>query len=941
MDRLNKYSGLTVFPLRTKVGTTVKGATRIPSRRKSALTSAIVLSTLIMSATLFLAHPFSVYGTTVTPGSLPSWNPAVSCTALLTTIEAVIGNQANSNGGATFGGGGFLPGIPNKRSTTPPCTVNGNATFVEIHGVKFPSSYTVEDCASYPNGNFCDTTFNVQDPNCANSDVYLCTIHLEIDQAWKSAGIAPGTPPVSSQLFNIQGFVYWDPNNNSHFADQWHSYSGWEIHPLTAWRLSSGSTTASFTYSPASPSTGSQVSFTATASGGTQPYSFSWNFGDGSTGTGSTATHAYSAAGSYTVVLTVKDSSSPQQTATSQQTLTVTSRPPPPLTASFTYSPSSPVAGQQVTFTASASGGTPPYSFAWNFGDGSTGIGATVSHTYGTAGTFTVTLTTNDKGSPQQSTNSQQSLTVASPPPPALTASFTYTPSNPNVGQTVSFAGSASGGTQPYSYSWTFGDGGTASGRSVTHSYQAAGSYNVVLTVTDAPGQTANSAQTVTVSNPPPPPLTASFSYAPASPLVGQQVTFTALATGGTAPYSFSWSFGDGSIGTGSSVSHVYSSPGTFNVILIVSDSGSPQQTANSQQSVTVSNPPPPPLTSSFSYSPTSPQVGQQVSFSGSASGGTSPYSFSWSFGDGTTGTGSSTTHTYSSAGTFNVILTVSDSGSPQQTSSSQNSITVTSPPPPPLTVSFAFSPSSPQTDQQVTFTASASSGTTPYSFSWTFGDGSSGTGSTVTHAYASAGTFTVVLTVKDSGSPQQTVTSQQSVTVTSPPPPPLSASFTFNPSSPNVGQSVSFTGSASGGAPPYSYSWSFGDSGTGSGSSVSHTFQSNGAYTVVLTITDSSGQTATSSQTITVNSPLSASISYSPSNPTVLTPVMFTGSATGGTGSYTYSWDFGDGTTGTGSSVSHIYLLPGTYTVTLTVTDANGQTATSTVTVTVSLPLV
>src|SRR5438128_3773712 len=329
-----------------------------------AMTSAILLIALIISSSLFLARPFSVYGTTVAPGSLPSWNPSVSCTALLTTIEGVIGNQANSNGGATYAGGGFLPGIPDKRSTSPPCTVNGNATFVEIHRVSFPSSYTVEDCASYSKGSFCDTTWNANDPNCSNSDVYLCAIHLEIDQAWKSAGVAPGTPPVTSQLFNIQGFVYWDPNNNSHFADQWHSYSGWEIHPLTAWRLSSGSTTASFTYSPASPSTGSQVSFTATASGGTQPYSFSWNFGDGSTGTGSTATHAYSAAGSYTVVLTVKDSSSPQQTATSQQTLTVTSSPPPPLTASVTYSPTSPVRGQQVAFTAAASGGTPPYSVA-------------------------------------------------------------------------------------------------------------------------------------------------------------------------------------------------------------------------------------------------------------------------------------------------------------------------------------------------------------------------------------------------------------------------------------------------------------------------------------------------------------------------------------------------------------------------------------------------
>src|SRR5205807_520687 len=339
-----------------------------------------LLTALMISTSLLLAYPVSVHGTTVAPGTLPSWNPAVSCTATLTTIEGVIGNQVNANGGATYGGGVFLPGIPNKRSTSPPCTVNGNATFVEIHGVIYPG-YTIEDCVPYPNGTFCDSTANILDPNCASSDVYLCRIHVEIDQAWKSAGMAPQDPPSTSQLFDIQGFVYWDPNNNDHFADEWHSYSGWEIHPLTAWRIASTSPplSASFTYSPSSPQTNQQVTFTGSASGGTAPYSFGWNFGVGSTGIGSSATltyaspgasisHSYQTAGSYTVVLTVIDAAG--QTASSTQTVTVSNPPPPTLIASFTYTPTSPLVGQQVTFVASVSGGTAPYSFSWSFGDG-------------------------------------------------------------------------------------------------------------------------------------------------------------------------------------------------------------------------------------------------------------------------------------------------------------------------------------------------------------------------------------------------------------------------------------------------------------------------------------------------------------------------------------------------------------------------------------------
>src|SRR5207249_2713728 len=127
---------------------------------------------------------------------------AVPCAAVLTSIEGIIGSQPNANGGATYAGGGFIPGIPNKRATSPPCTVNGNTTFVEVHGVQMLTlTNVVEDCAQYPNGNFCDTTSNFKDPKCASSDVNLCQMHMEIDQAWKSASIAPQNPPVTTQLF--------------------------------------------------------------------------------------------------------------------------------------------------------------------------------------------------------------------------------------------------------------------------------------------------------------------------------------------------------------------------------------------------------------------------------------------------------------------------------------------------------------------------------------------------------------------------------------------------------------------------------------------------------------------------------------------------------------------------------------------------------------------
>src|SRR6266487_4110340 len=253
---------------------------------------------------------------------------------------------------------------------------------------------------------------------------------------------------------------------------------------------------ASFTYSPSSPQTGQTVSFTGSASGGTSPYSYSWSFGDGSTGTGSRATHTYSSAGSYTVILTVKDSSSSPQTATSQITFAVTS-PPPPISASFTLSPSLPSAGQSVSFTAYASGGTSPYSYLWSYGDGSSGTGFQVTHTYNSDGTYQVTLTVAD--SQRNTSTGVESVVVGKS---SLQDGFTYSPISPQPSNNINFTGSARGGAPPYTYSWDFGNGASASGASATYSYATAGSYMVTLTVIDSRSHSNNTSQSLTIYSP-------------------------------------------------------------------------------------------------------------------------------------------------------------------------------------------------------------------------------------------------------------------------------------------------------------------------------------------------------------------------------------------------------------------------------------------------------
>ncbi|HEX4920117.1 MAG TPA: PKD domain-containing protein, partial [Candidatus Bathyarchaeia archaeon] len=120
---------------------------------------------------------------------------------------------------------------------------------------------------------------------------------------------------------------------------------------------------------------------------------YAWNFGDGTSGSGFAVTHSYSEEGNYTVVLAVTDNSG--SVGWVSILLTIQDRAP---TASFTFTPTSPLAGQVLGFDGSSSydsDGT-VIGFVWNFGDGTTSNGINASHTYATNGTYTVSLTVMD-----------------------------------------------------------------------------------------------------------------------------------------------------------------------------------------------------------------------------------------------------------------------------------------------------------------------------------------------------------------------------------------------------------------------------------------------------------------------------------------------------------------------------------------------------------------
>lgn len=158
-----------------------------------------------------------------------SWNPHTRCTPILTPIPRLIGSRQSPLGGATKAGGLFQPQLigVSRRALKPPCTLpGGTPTFVEIDGVEITA-----DFGSPADG---DRVFNVTDPRRLDLSEPMRSIHLEVEGSWRAAGVAPSTaiPAIGSRI-DVQGFFYWD---SEHTDESWHSFSGWELHPLAAWR---------------------------------------------------------------------------------------------------------------------------------------------------------------------------------------------------------------------------------------------------------------------------------------------------------------------------------------------------------------------------------------------------------------------------------------------------------------------------------------------------------------------------------------------------------------------------------------------------------------------------------------------------------------------------------------------------------------------------------
>jgi len=350
----------------------------------------------------------------------------------------------------------------------------------------------------------------------------------------------------------------------------------------------SASLTASMDASPGSGFVPFTVSFTGSATGGSEPYTYNWDFGDGGSSTDQNPSYTYSEEGDYTVIFTVTDDSSQQDT---DSIIINASEESEPLEASCSASPAEGEIPFEVTFTGSVSGGTAPYTYSWNFGDGQSSSSQNPSHTYSSAGTYTVTLTITDSTTTQASA----SITItAQTQISALAASCTASPTSGDIPLIVNFTGTAAGGISPYTYSWKFGDGSSSSSQNPAHTYSSAGTYTITLTVTDSAASQATASTEVTTSASVHEVTVPDTPEGPSTGAPGVSYTYTtggaSCSQGHSVEYYFDW--GDGTYSSwlsSTSASHIWSAAGTYAVKVQARCSVNPGVTSLWSEAKTVS----------------------------------------------------------------------------------------------------------------------------------------------------------------------------------------------------------------------------------------------------------------------------------------------------------------------------------------------------------------
>ncbi|MBM3404561.1 MAG: PKD domain-containing protein [Bacteroidetes bacterium] len=378
---------------------------------------------------------------------------------------------------------------------------------------------------------------------------------------------------------------------------------------------------------------------------------WSWNFGDGSPVSNvQNPTHTYTSQGTYNVTLTVTTSFNCTNSITKPVMVL-----PEAMAAFGTSSAKCSQAPVQFTDMSSTSHGY-IYRWVWNFGDGNTQSvtfpnNPDVTHTYANPGTFNVTLTITTSDSCHADVTNPVTVT------PSPMANFQFSNNAcPTIPVQFTDQSQPNGGTPVTLWDWNFDDLASGANNTSTlqnpqHAFTASGTYDVQLIATNTTGCKDTIVKVVTVNDAPVAGFTADTAC------FGSPTTFTDASTSPAGSIiTWDWDFGDGTPHSNlQNPTHLYAQPGTYNVTLVVSNSGN--CVGDTTIAVVVKESP----TANFSYENTCVEsVTQFTDLSTTPTGGV--VAWAWDFGDGGTSTAQNPTHTYTTAGLYDVILIATNS---------------------------------------------------------------------------------------------------------------------------------------------------------------------------------------------------------------------------------------------------------------------------------------
>jgi PKD repeat protein len=232
---------------------------------------------------------------------------------------------------------------------------------------------------------------------------------------------------------------------------------------------------------------GVPASFTASVTGGIAPDTITWSFSDGGTARGASAQHTFAVAGDYTLNVSSVDAAG--GVGSTSYALVVNATP-----TAGVAPVNAPEAGGLTVFQAAVAGGTPPFTYAWQFQGGGTSSLASPSHRFPEAGAAWVNVTVTDSDGAASSANTTVEVV------PAVSVTIVG-PSSTSVGSTPTFTANISNGASPYSVAWTLPNEASANGSSTDFYFPGAGVFTVGVTVTDSNGLVATSELNVTVTS--------------------------------------------------------------------------------------------------------------------------------------------------------------------------------------------------------------------------------------------------------------------------------------------------------------------------------------------------------------------------------------------------------------------------------------------------------